>query len=779
MSALDDLAQRCIRELKSGSVRWETRPSDLPVCREVLDATPADQVELAQKLAELAGKTLSWENHRIPYAVLHELLRSLLRRKLPFPAGVLTALAHASSSTGLGFYYTSYIPVAPLLSHIEDHISASGLSGEMRAAIETMQRSIEPYVSMKENRKLWTRMAVILHGGAAVHPLIPADAWAHAALEEYNARSGPERDAWTALFELLRQSSASKPSKKWLKDARAKVAGIGADAFAEALERWVPLFDVPKHDSGSRVDGTYLALFNDQNLDMLRGLVFCTLVLDRPSIATLLGNLAERSYRKVPGVGPMAPKIGNACVLVLGELGTPEATGQLGRLRARVKSPSGAKAIEKTFAAAAERAGLTTEDLEELFVPTLGMTEVGVLRREDFEITFSGAHDITAPKQAKKLAKELEALLVAQRDRLDSLYLLRRTWPFSDWRARYLDHPLVGVLARRLIWRFGSVDAFWSDGALRDRDGNTVDVEGSTVALWHPIDSRPDAVLAWRQRLEALGITQPFKQAHREIYVITDAEIATATYSNRFAAHILRQHQFAALCRDRRWRYSLQGGFDSHNTPTIALPAWNLGAEFWVDGIGEGEPQITEMGIYLYVATDQVRFIDGTGAAMPLLDVPPLVFSEVMRHVDLFVGVSSIGNDPTWNDRGDGQYAGYWSTYAFGELSGSASTRRVVLESLVPRLRIADRCSFEDRYLVVRGDLNTYKIHLGSSNILIEPGSRYLCIVPARGLAAAQQKLYVPFEGDALLSIIVSKALLLADDRKITDPTIVRQIREG
>lgn len=776
MSALDDLAQRCIREIKSGSVRWETKPADLPACREVLGATPAEQAELALKLVELARTTLTWKNDRFAYSSLRELLSSLLRRKLPFTAGGLLALAQASSYTGIGFYYASYIPIAPLLSRIEEQLAESGLTAEMRTAIETLQRSIEPYVSAAEIRKSWTRMTVLLRGGDEVHPLIPTDAWAHAAVQEYNGRSGPERAAWAALFTFVRQSSPSKPSKKWLKDAHAKVAGIGADALAEALERWIPLFDVPKHDAGSKADGTYLALFDDQNVDMLRGLIFCTLVLDRPSIATLLGNLAERSYKKVPGVGPMAPKIGNACVLVLGELGTPEATGQLGRLRARVKSPSGAKAIEKMFAAAAERAGLTTEDLEELYVPALGMTEVGVLRRDDFEITFSGAHDITAPKQAKKLAKELEALLAAQRDRLDSLYLLRRTLPFSDWRARYLDHPLVGVFARRLIWRFDSVEAFWSDGALRDRDGNPVDVEGSTVALWHPIDSRPDAVLAWRRRLEALGITQPFKQAHREIYVLTDAEIATSTYSNRFAAHILRQHQFAALCRDRRWRYTLQGNFDSHNTPTIALPAWNLGAEYWVDGIGEGERQVTEAGICLYVATDQVRFIDGNGDVVPLLDVPPLVFSEVMRHVDLFVGVSSIGNDPTWNDRGDGQYAGYWSTYAFGELSGSASTRRVVLESLVPRLKIADRCSFEDRYLVVRGDLNTYKIHLGSSNILIEPGSRYLCIVPAHVLP---QKLYVPFEGDSLLSIIVSKALLLADDRKITDPTIVRQIRAG
>jgi len=34
----------------------------------------------------------------------------------------------------------------------------------------------------------------------------------------------------------------------------------------------------------------------------------------------------------------------------------------------------------------------------------------------------------------------------------------------------------------------------------------------------------------------------------------------------------------------------------------------------------------------------------------------------------------------------------------------------------------------------------------------------------------------LPFEGDQALAIILSKAMLLANDTKITDPTITRQI---
>ena len=38
--------------------------------------------------------------------------------------------------------------------------------------------------------------------------------------------------------------------------------------------------------------------------------------------------------------------------------------------------------------------------------------------------------------------------------------------------------------------------------------------------------------------------------------------------------------------------------------------------------------------------------------------------------------------------------------------------------------------------------------------------------------------LFLPFEGDQTLSVILSKAFLLAEDNKITDSSIVNQIRK-
>lgn len=95
----------------------------------------------------------------------------------------------------------------------------------------------------------------------------------------------------------------------------------------------------------------------------------------------------------------------------------------------------------------------------------------------------------------------------------------------------------------------------------------------------------------------------------------------------------------------------------------------------------------------------------------------------------------------------------------------------------VPRLKIADRCRFGERFLIVRGELRAYKIHLGSGNILMEPNDQYLCIVLGQGVAeSVNGKIFLPFEGNNMLAIILSKAFLLADDKNIKDPTITRQL---
>ncbi|MGW2520170.1 DUF4132 domain-containing protein [Streptomyces sp. NPDC001617] len=679
-----------------------------------------------------------------------------------------------------------------------------------RAALDTYLSSDDP---------------VVLLAKKLTEPVLNVgEQWAEQALGDATGAD------WQALLAHLVTATASKPSPKWDQRARTLVEAVGADRVRATALPWLALVGRPRTfplEEGYPTDPVNHT-YDPYNANALRGLAWLlSLLPPHPDTARALGVLVETSLRKVPGVGPRNPKVANAAVLALSRLDGAAALAELARLGIRLTYKATAKLVDAALENRAAALGLGREEIEELAVPAYGLTEVGRAEHRLGDVTAvlgiegtrcllgwrnaAGKVVKSVPaavrrdhpdelKELKAAVKDIDKMLSAQSERLDRQFLARRTWSYDTWRERYLDHPLVGTLARRLLWTVDGRTAGYADGALRTLTDDPV-AEGAEVRLWHPVGHEPAEIVAWRDWLERHAITQPFKQAHREVYLLTDAERRTGTYSNRFAAHVLRQHQFNSLAAIRGWRNRLRLMVDDEAPPaTRELPQWGLRAEYWIEGDGEnGDDTAAGSGSFLRLRTDQVRFYpidapqnwahccggeyrmwlrDGADPvdALPLTDMPPLVLSEVLRDVDLFVGVASVGNDPTWQDGGPGgRFRAYWSGYSFGALNQSAETRRALLERLIPRLAIADRCTIEGRFLHVKGERHTYKIHLGSGNILMTPNDQYLCIVP-KSDASAPQAGYLPYEGDRMLGVILSKALLLADDRKITDPTILSQL---
>jgi hypothetical protein len=418
-----------------------------------------------------------------------------------------------------------------------------------------------------------------------------------------------------------------------MRDSAIVLERVGSDVFARSVNIWFDLVDKPRTREARPAhqwapDPTHL--IDDTHADILKGLCWIAGTIESPDLARALGRLALSCYRKVPGIGPRAVKVGNAAVYALGRMPGRDSLGQLAMLRVKVKFGTAQKMLEKALAAAAEREGLPREEIDELAVPAYGLTDVG-LREEplgDFtavlrvdrsgkcELTFrkeGGKTQKSVPaalkeshaddlKELKAAAKDIGSMLPAQRERIDSLFLQDKSWGLATWRERYLDHPLVGVIARRLIWRFAAANAgawnpaaparsaTWLDGpGLTGLDGKPLaPAETDRVRLWHPIEAPQEEILAWREFLESREIVQPFKQAHREVYLLTDAERNTEVYSNRYAAHVLRQHQANALMSARNWRVRLRLLVDDeYPPPTKLLPAWGLRAEFWVEGAGD------------------------------------------------------------------------------------------------------------------------------------------------------------------------------------------------
>lgn len=759
----------------------------------------------------------------------------MLKRKVPFnEQDVISMLNWSAGESGEPAY--AYLHGVPQMIKVAgDYLKNNSISDEMYVAIERLIRSIESEHMSVENHRWVLRLKELTGDTEISFPLAPGDVWADRALSEIRTLDSKIQTAWAELLLHCLRVTGSAPSSKWLKGIDKYLDTIGRQDFFNNLLHWFPLVDKSRVTPNGRYDNLQTLL--PVNADILKGLVWLCTKTDDPEIARALTVLAILAYKKIPGSGPRAGKVGNACFWALGNMPGSEGVAQLSILKIRVKTNTAQKLIANALEVAAKRIGITAEEIEEMSVPTYGLEAVG-LRRDDFDeicselrVNGSEVEQVWTMKDAKRLSsapkalkekyheelmeigqaiKDIRKMLPAQRDRIDNLYLMQKKWTFGSWQEHYINHPLVGTIARRLIWKFSkdeeATSGIWFDGRLIGRDNQPLDWldDSTTVELWHPIHVESNIVLEWRQWLMEHEIRQPFKQAYREIYLLTDAELNTRVYSNRYAAHILRQHQFNSLCAAKGWKNSLRLMVDDTFPPaTKILPQWGLRAEYWIEGIGDHYGTDTnETGTYLYLTTDQVRFYRreavenrahaggggysarrwlgvGNAEPLPLEEIPSLVFSEIMRDVDMFVGVASVGNDPTWMDGGgEARYQDYWHSYSFGELSESSKTRKQVLETLVPRLKISERCKLTEKFLVVRGDIRTYKIHLGSGNILMEPNDQYLCIVPSRKSGeAGKDKLFVPFEGDQTLAIILSKAFLLAEDKKITDPTITRQLK--
>jgi hypothetical protein len=726
-------------------------------------------------------------------------LCDLLRGKLELSDQQALALVKAAVKDGLRFSKST--PNQAVMKALQRHVAVQGLRPALKDALAGLRtRMAMGRADVRtDGRKIMSLIdAMLAHGsnsaGSEQRFTPKSDAWGKALEAKLRDMPFQVRADLVRLLTLASKGGENaKPSKGWLNTAAAELDRIGRANIGSTL-----LDVIECHEPGVK-----LAL---ESQTALRALIWLAGMAATADANSRLEAYVQKCYVFSPvHLDYLSLVLGNATIHAFSLMPGTAGVGSLSRLKRKLRRPGELKTVDKAIASLAAARGMSSGELEEIGLPDYGFTADGTLTipvgpaRVDLAISddctvtsaWHGADGrplSAAPKDVrdghaaelkafKAKAKEIGDTLKAQRLRIERLYLGEHTRTLDVWRARYLDEPLVFRLSRRLIWSFHTgkrwVAGLAQEGGISDVTGAALDLDPKTkVRLWHPMQSEPAHVLAWRRRLMTLGITQPFKQAHREIYVLTDAEWTTHVYSNRFAGHIVEQHLFRALCQSRSWNCPTFGGWDNGGgQPLKCIPDLRLQVEFWVDPV---ETNLNERYQFRHLSTDRVCIRRIGGEPVPLQDVDPVLFSELMRDADLFVGVSSIANDPTWADRGEHGFEDYWGATAFGELTATGETRHAVLRDLLPGLAIAPRCRLEARYLVVQGKLRTYRIHLGSANIQMEPNNQYLCIVADRNAEGSRVRL--PFEGDATLSLILSKAFMLVDDDKIKDASIRSQI---
>jgi hypothetical protein len=238
---------------------------------------------------------------------------------------------------------------------------------------------------------------------------------------------------------------------------------------------------------------------------------------------------------------------------------------------------------------------------------------------------------------------------------------------------------------------------------------------------------------------------QPFKQVFRELYVLTASEKKDGNISRRYAGHQIQPRQTVALLTGRGWVMAPEeGAYRTFHEEQI-LAYLTFLETFYTPADIEG------------LTLEGVRFLKrGEHKPMRLSDVPPRLFSEVMRDVDLVVSVAHRGGvDP--------------------EASASTIEMRSQLLRETAQLLNLRNVRLKENHALIKGELGEYSVHLGSGVVHRMAGGA-LFIVPVH--SQHRGRLFLPFaDDDPKTAEVVSKVLLLARDSEIRDPALLEQMR--
>lgn len=384
---------------------------------------------------------------------------------------------------------------------------------------------------------------------------------------------------------------------------------------------------------------------------------------------------------------------------------------------------------------------------------------------EDIELRIvvdeNGQNEISAVKNGKKLKsvparlknnehvlrlKEAHKLLTQQYRRTRAM-LEKAMEERTEFDSAEIDtmakHIIAGPLLRRLVLYCNGFFGFYQDGRLVM--GEKSEACTGTVRIAHAVELYQQNVLReFQEYIFEEFIVQPFKQVFREIYLKLDEELPHE-YTKRYTGYQIQTKQAAAALKGRGWNVSYECGLEKVCYKQDAVVNLYADAD-WFSPSDIEAPSI-----------DYVEFSNRkTGEPLLIEKLDDVMFSEVMRDLDLAVSLTFVGGvDPV--------------------TSTSTLELRKSIIGLTCELMNLPNVRLEGHFAHIEGQYNDYSVHLGSGVIHQKAGSA-IHMVPV--WSGRRGKVYLPFlDEDPLTAQIVTKVVMLAEDTSIKDPEILSQIR--
>ena len=312
-------------------------------------------------------------------------------------------------------------------------------------------------------------------------------------------------------------------------------------------------------------------------------------------------------------------------------------------------------------------------------------------------------------------------------------------------------NPVIAPLIKNLVFKFNDILGYYENNKLVGFDKKAKKItliedinKDELLSIAHPFDLFNSKQWAfYQQDILERQIKQPFKQVFRELYIKTKDELEMDK-SRRYTGQQIQPTKTVALLKTRRWVVDdydgLQKVYYKENiiAKMYAMSDWYSPAEIEA-------PTIEDIVFY-----DRRTF-----ETLTIKDVPDLIFSEVMRDIDLVVSVAHVGDvDP--------------------EASQSTIEMRRAIVEFNAKLFKLKNISFTESHILIEGTRAEYSIHLGSG-IIHQKAGTVINVLPVH--SQHRGRIFLPFiDEDPKTAEIMAKVLLFAQDEKIKDIFILEQI---
>jgi hypothetical protein len=229
-----------------------------------------------------------------------------------------------------------------------------------------------------------------------------------------------------------------------------------------------------------------------------------------------------------------------------------------------------------------------------------------------------------AVEEWKQIKKEIKDASKTQIIRLESAMVTGRLWDKERFHEYFVKHPLLGFMARMIVW-----GGFDGEGNLKttfriDEDQNYFDqldepasIDGChRFGIVHPLHLHDSAKKEWSRVLISHKIKQPFAQIDREIFLLSE------DHKDTLEIRDFGKEMKGSTFRNRVHTYQyLNGDRDDHGTVINFIKTFHTyGISVYI--LFEGYIMDREITI-------STVYFQKDGHKVPPGEVPSMVYSEV------------------------------------------------------------------------------------------------------------------------------------------------------